>query len=89
MPKGNIRPVRIKADPPQYPAASRRRLHERSNSAEPAFRRPWGILRPSETSLSPDTQSPPSHRFQTAKQLETRQSMVKSVVFSVSSVIHF
>ena len=34
LPKGNIRPVRIKADPPQYPAASRRRLHERSNPAE-------------------------------------------------------
>lgn len=34
LPKGNIRPVRVKADPPQYPAASRRRLHERSNPAE-------------------------------------------------------
>ena len=47
------------------------------------------LKRPSETSLSPDTQSPPSRRFQTAKQRETRRSMVKSVGFSVSSVIHF
>lgn len=57
--------------------------------AENRIRRKLRLKRPSETPLSPDTQPPRDHRFQTAKQLETRQSMVKSVVFSVSSVIHF
>ena len=47
------------------------------------------LKRPSETPLSPNTQSPPSRRFQTAKQRETQRFMVKSVSFSVSSVIHF
>ena len=53
------------------------------------IRRTLRLKRPSETSLSPNTQSPPSRRFQTAKQRETQRSMVKSVGFSVSSVIHF
>lgn len=54
LPKGNIHPVRIKADLPQYPAESHRPFaRNRSNSAEPAFRRPWGILRPSEKSSCP------------------------------------
>ena len=74
----------------RMPVCRRRRLPPLcSLRAENRIRRKLRLKKPSETPLSPDTQPPRDHRFQTAKQLETRQSMVKSVVFSVSSVIHF
>lgn len=44
LPKGNIRPVRIKADPPQYPAASRRRLHELLQSHRTSFQTALGHI---------------------------------------------